>query len=157
MNRLKMITMALVGLLALASPAWALTAQDKADRTITDDGQTRVVPGSTTILHESTTTTSLGGSALGFVCGTVPTDKNWYITEVSYVYTGTTTNVRMALTADGDTVDQDGSPTTNEAQRFSVNLYLDEDQVLRLVPIGYTAGDDLQCQTHGIEYSDNNI
>jgi hypothetical protein len=139
--------------------AFALTAQDKADKNITDDGQSRGVETGT-ILQESVTDTSLGGSSGGesspglVLCGTVPTDKNWLVTNVSYTYAGTVTNVRVALLADGKTIDQDGAPTSNEAQRFDVRFWVDEGELVQLEAYGYTATDDLSCRVFGIEYPD---
>ena len=145
---------ALIAVFALslsAAPAWAQTFQDKQDQSIDTNGILHVVETGT-VLHESASNTSLViGTEL--TCGTVPTDKKWHVTAVGYNYTGTVTNVRIALLADGVTVDQDGAPTSGEAQKFAADVWLDEAETVKLAAMGATAGDDLSCWVHGIEYS----
>lgn len=131
--------------------AFALTFQDKQDKNITDDGQARTVETGTR-LNETASDSSLGPSNL--VCGTVPTDKNWHVTAVSYAYTGTTTNVRVALLANGKTVDQDGAPTTNEAQVFNSDFWLDEDETVSIEVANYTATNSVTCRVFGLEFPD---
>ena len=152
------ILLGLALVLAMGGKAYALTFQDKQDKNITDDGQSRTVETGT-ILQESVSDTSLGGggaeASAGIVtCGTVPTDKNWHVTVVSYTYSGTVTNVRPTFLADGKTVDQDGAPTNNEAQAFKADVWLDEGELVQVEVNGYTAGEDFTCRVFGIEYPD---
>jgi hypothetical protein len=138
--------------LGLTGISHALTFQDKQDKAITADGQYRTVESGTLMLHQGASDTSLDGAQL--TVGTVPTDKNWHVTDVAYTYSGTVTNVRIALLANGVTVDQDGAPTSGEANKFSVDLWLDEGETVKLEPVGYTAGDTLSAWLHGYEYPD---
>lgn len=133
-----------------SSSVWALTYQDKQDKSIDEAGIMHVVETGT-VLHQSASDTSLVGAET-LTCGTVPTDKKWHVTSVSYNYTGTVTNVRVSVLVDGVTIDQDAAPTSNEAQKFALDVWLDEAETVKLTPIGATTGDDLYCWVHGIEY-----
>jgi len=151
MNKYLRIAFGLVLVLATGGQAHALTFQDKQDKNITDDGQSRVIETGTR-LNETAEDSSLGPSTL--TCGTVPTDKNWHVTAVSYTYNGTITNVRVALLANGKTVDQDGAPTDDEAQVFNSDFWLDEGETVALEVVGYTAAEGITCRVFGLEYPD---
>jgi hypothetical protein len=143
--------LALVAMLMFASSAWALSFQDKQDRSINNSGETLNIPSGASI-QETASDTYLTGSETLTVY-TCPANKLCNITKVGYNYVGTVTNVRVALLADDLTVDQDGAPTTNETNAFTVDLWLDENETIKLTPMGATASDDLYGFVHGIEYS----
>lgn len=137
-------------LMALPASAMALTFQDKQDISISSDGLVRTSESGTP-LHVNSSNTSLSGDQV--TCGTVPTGKIWHITSVGYLYKGTVTNVRVALQIDGETQDQDGAPTSSEANSFKGDWWLGAGETVEIEPHGYTDGDDLYCWANGLEYS----
>lgn len=129
-----------------APSAFALTANDHALNGYDDDSQTKVVEP-TTAIQATASDTSLSG-AEPLTVYTCPTDKlcTGYVT---YTYSGTTTNVRVALLIDDNTRDQDGQPTTNEANAFAGEVVLNEAETIKLTPVGATVGDDLYGYFNG--------
>ena len=134
-----------------AAPAWALTASDKADMSIDNDGVVHTVETGLPIDSSGSDTTVLNGEVETIY--TVPTGKKAHVTNVFYEYRGTTTNVRIGLLANGKTVDQDAAPTTLEGQMFRVDVWLGAGQTVQLVATGATEGDDLFWSVYGLEYA----
>lgn len=141
------------GLMLLGtSTVFALTAQDKESLKFTTNSELRTAV-SGTALSESASDTSIDGHGdQTLTLGTVGTDKLWHVTGVAYTYVGTTTNVRPVLLVNGKTYDQMGAPTTNEANSFTVDMWVGEGDTVQIEFPGYTVGDSIYGYLNGLEY-----
>ena len=151
MKRLVQVLVSGVIALGLSQTAYASTFQDLQEKSFTSNGEARQVPSGTSIQSGSSDTTLQGAETLTVY--TCPTDKLCRISKVSYNYTGTVTNVRVALLLDNETGDQDGAPTSNEVNAFTGDFWLNEGETVKLTPHGATNGDDLYGTVFGITYN----
>jgi hypothetical protein len=128
------------------------TAQDRIHKSYDASNQQKMVTVGLAI-HQDVTDTDLAAGGDLQTLATVPAGKVWYVQRVGYLYTGTITNVRVALLCGGVTVDQDEAPVSGEAQSFSANpCVLSAGETVQIDPIGSTAGDDLYGSVHAIQY-----
>jgi hypothetical protein len=82
----------------------------------------------------------------------VAAGKMQKITNITYAYTGTVTNVRIEIKAGGKTIlKTDANPTSGQVEEWNGQAYLEATEKISIVITNATATDAFTADVNGVE------